>query len=254
MLDKKEESYNNLLDQIIALLEDPELEGSIEEMFRRLLSDYFFNNEIYESKSLEAFVKDLKVPAYLKDLRSLFDIEISELSTFIEGGTINDSLSGSIMLSKVFLKTFYSDHPSSFGQLPDDVKYELVGKIKKRNNIIISAFEKMKIDREADKNRNILTLVALILKNIYRKSGRPFIGKLDKPVEEIIRSIFNGPDDIFKAKQSQMADLGNDSKIKELVKSFFTIRQFKDISEMVELFRDELDRYRKRGMSASISG
>ena len=56
----------------------------------------------------------------------------------------------------------------------------------KRNETILTAFGKMLVDREADKKRKILTLIALILKNIYLKTGSPF-NKLAKPAEDIIR-------------------------------------------------------------------
>ena len=104
-------------------------------------------------------------------------------------------------------------------------------------------------DREADKKRKILTLVALILKNIHLKTGSPF-NKLPKKAEDIIRGIFSHTDEVFSASQKQIADIQDDTKIKQIVKTFFMVKQFKDITEIAAMFKEELDRYRKRTIIA----
>ncbi|MCP4134188.1 MAG: hypothetical protein GY754_24660 [bacterium] len=250
MAKQKGESFNNLIDVCICFEENPELAGHSNEMFKQLLTDYFFKESSRENKRLEMFFDDLSLPPFIEGKSSLFDIDTNELATFVNGQGVNDSLAGTFMLSKAYLKTFFSNHPTSFKQLPDDVKYDLIDQIKDKNENIISAFEKMNLDKEADKKRKIITLLALILKNLQRKSGRP-IRKLEKPAKDIIRSIFNNTDEIFSGSQIQMSDLSDDTHVKELIKSFFIIRQFKEITEMAERFKTELERYRKRGLKAT---
>lgn len=246
----KKESYNNLIDLYISLEENPELTGNSAELFRRILSDYFFENETKESKHFEVYFHDFDLPGFITEKNNLFEIPINELKTYIEGSMVNDSLAGTIMLSPSYLKAFYSEHPPSFSKLPEDVQFELIKKVKKKNDKFIEAFAKMLKDREADKKRKILTLVALIIKNIHLKSGRP-LNKLQKSAEEIISSIFLNTDEIFIASQKQISDLNDDSKIKELIKTFFKVMQFKEISEIAEIYRIELNRYQKRGLKAS---
>ena len=244
---EKGESYYNLLDFIVQLNEYPELQTSASEMFRRLLRDYFFKRESEENKNLEQMMEDFAVPENIASLNSLFDIDIMNFSVYVDGETINDSLAGTIMLSPQYLKVFYPDHPSSFSKLPEDIKYTLVDRIKEKNALIVSAFEKMLEDREADRNRTVLTMVALILKNIHLKSGRPF-NRLEKTAQEIISSLFTTSDEVFIAKERQVSEVGDDSRVKELVKTFFIIRQFKEITEITEMFMEELERYRKRAI------
>ena len=154
------------------------------------------------------------------------------------------------MLSPAYLKAFYSSHPPSFSKLPEDVQFELIEKVKKKNDKLIEAFQKMMKDREADKKRKIITLIALIIRNIHLKSGRP-LNKLQKSAEELISSIFLNTDEVFVASQKQLSDLNDDSKVKELIKSFFKVMQFKEITEIADIYKVELDRYRKRGLKAS---
>ncbi len=123
--------------------------------------------------------------------------------------------------------------------------------IKDKNETIITAFEKMMSDRDADRKRKVLTLIALIIKNIHYRSGIP-LNKLPKNVEEIIRETFLDTDKIFTASQKQMADLLDNTKIKQLVKTFFMVKQFKDITGIAEMFIAELERYRKRTIAARI--
>jgi hypothetical protein len=149
------------------------------------------------------------------------------------------------MLSKEFLKHQYPHHAPSFGKLPEDVRFELIDDIKEKNSLIINAFSKMFKDLETTKERTVITLIALILKNIHRKTGRA-INKLDEPAETIIKNIFPNTDSVFCGDQKQMGQLSDDSNIKDLVKKFFIIKQFAEITELAELFNDELSRFKRR--------
>lgn len=243
----KDESFHNLIDLCIQLDEDTILTGNTTEMFRKLLTDYFFRQETEESKKMENFFRGFPIPEFVKNHPSLIDIDVEELNAYIEGSSLKDSLTGRIYISPDYLKAFYPHHAPSFSKLPPSVQEELLQKVKTRNGLIMEAFEKLKRDRNADKSRTILTLVALIIKNVHLKTGIPF-NRLQTPSEEAIRSIFNDCDDIFRAKQKQMADLSDDKKVKELVKTFFTVRSFQDISRMADLFKGELARFKKRAM------
>ena len=108
----------------------------------------------------------------------------------------------------------------------------------------------MLLDKKTDRNRQIITLIALIIKNVHLKSGRP-LNKLSKPVEEIIRSIYQISDEIFQGTDKQVRNIKDDSKIKQLIKTFFTIKQFKDLNEISDLFKAEMERFIKRSKRAS---
>jgi hypothetical protein len=247
---QKPKTYNNLIDLCINLESDSEFSGKADHMFNHLLSNYFFDFEISTNKNFELFLNNFDPPPFLKNKKSLMDINIDDLAGYVNSDTINNSLSGKIMLSPQYLKAFYSHHTPSYSQLPEDIKFELIDKVKNKNSAIISAFEKMFTDKEADKNRQIITLVALIIKNIHLKSGRP-LTRLSKPVDEIIRSIFQNSDEIFKAADKQIRNLKDDSKIKQIIKAFFPIKQFKELNEISDLFKTELERFIKRAKSAS---
>ena len=246
---KKGESYNNLIDVCLRMVEDPELSGNTKDQFLRLMTDYFFLNEKKENRNLELLLSNIEPPSFIGAAKTILEIPIDELRSYVKGNTTNDSLAGKIMLSQQFLKAFYPHHSPSFNKLPEDVRFELMDAIKEKNETIISAFEKMLMDRDADKKRKVITLVALIIKNIHYRTGAP-LNKLSKTVEEIIRSTFHNTEEIFTASQKQLADLQDDTKIKQTVKSFFMIKQFKDITGMAELFKVELERYRKRTIIA----
>lgn len=242
-----EESYNNLIDVCMALDEDAQIGGNPTEKFRRILADYFFKRETYESKSMDLFFDNFEVPPLIEGKNSLIDVDLEEMKSYINGNSINDSLCGTIMLSSQYLKYYYPHHPPSFTKLPADVKEEVIEKVRAKNQLITNAFEKMNSDRKSDKNRKILTLVALILKNIHIKAGLPF-NKLDVKAEEIIRSIFQECDVIYKGAQKQTADLKDDNKVKALIKRFFPVKKFQDIAEISTMFKNELERYRKRAL------
>ncbi len=245
----KGESYNNLIDVCITMEEDPEGSQAPRDMFRNLLLHYFYRKEVESSRNIEQLIEKLQLPDSLDSMSSIYEIDIDGLRNYIESDMINNSLSGNIMLSQHYLKAFYPHHSPQFSQLHEDAKFEVMDRIKERNECIITAFEKMLLDREADKNRKILHLVALMIKNIYRRTGRP-LNNLSKKAEDIIRSIYNNADERFTATAVQMNDLKDESKIKQLIKEFFKIKQFQDIKELSDHFKKELDRYRKRAVRA----
>ncbi len=250
MAQKKGETFYNLIDYCIHLEEDNTVGGKVPEMFRRLLMDYFFHHEVKESKPLSIFLESWEAPQFMEGVPTIFSLDLEDLRNFVMGDTINDSLSGVIMLSKQYLKAFYPNHTPAFAQLPDDTKTEVVSKIKDRNQLIIDAFEKMTRDKEADKNRTVISLVALILKNIHRRTGRP-INNLEKTAGEVLREQIAVSDEMFVGRQNQMAQLSDDTVVKELIKTFFKIHQFADINEMAQLYRQELERFRKRAIRAA---
>ncbi len=236
---KKNYSYNNLIDYCIELESET---TNVETNIVNILTGYFFKKEIELQKKLEHAFTNLKFPTSITDNPSILKIDLELLRSFVAGSTINDSLCGKIMLSETYLKNFYSNHPPSFSKLPDDVQQELIGIIKDKNEIIMDAFEKITKDIDANNNRKIIKLIALILKNIHRKTNRP-INNLDQTIPELINSIYQHTDEIFDASQKQISELKDDSKIKNLVKSIFIVKQFKEISDIADEYKLELNRY-----------
>ncbi len=242
------ETFNNLIDICIKLEEEGI--SKPDELFSKILQEYFFKKEAEGGKNLEALIAEIEVPGFIKQLNSLLELNPDELETFISGEGTNDSLSGKIMLSSQYLKVFYKNHPPSFGKLPESIQFELFEKIKTRNESIISSFRKIKEDIDADKKRTVLKVVALAVKNVCRRTGRPF-SNVTEPVDQIIRNNYPGSDEVFTATNKQVAVLKDDSRIKSIIKAFFTIRQFKEITEMTEFLKSEIDRYIKRGKKAA---
>jgi hypothetical protein len=246
---KKSESFNNLIDEYLKMVEDPDHSASAGEQFITLLTNYFFSSEKNENRSVELLLGNIQPPPFLDSAKTLLDMDIDNLRSFVQGTSTSDSLAGKIMLSQQYLKAFYPHHAPSFNKLPEDVRFEVMDAIKEKNETIITAFEKMMSDREADRKRKVITLVALIVKNIHQRTGAPF-NKLSKNAEDIIKETFHNTDEVFTANQKQMADLQDDTKIKQMIKSFFMVKQFKDITGIAELFKRELERYRKRTIFA----
>jgi len=209
--EKKAETYFNLIDVCIALEEDNAVAGNAPAMFKKLLTDYFFKREIEESKKMEIFFNNYKNPAFLEGKTSLYSIDLEEFKNFIEGESVSESLCGNIMLSKNYLQSFYTHHVPDFKKLPEDIKFEIFDKVKAKNNCIIGAFQKMSEDKNADKNRKVIALVALILKNIYKKTGQPF-NQLPS-VDETISTTYRNCQEVFNSSQKQVSDLKSDSKI-----------------------------------------
>lgn len=246
---KKDESFNNLIDEYLKMVEEPGHSAGAGEQFINLLMNYFFVNEKNENRSIELLLTNIKPPSFLSSATTLLDMNIDDLRGYVQGSSTSDSLAGKIMLSQPYLKTFYPHHAPSFNKLPEDVRFEVMDAIKQKNETIISAFEKMMSDRDADRKRKVITLVALIIKNIHHRSGAPF-NRMPKNAEDIIRETFHNTDEIFTASQKQMADLQDDTKIKQMIKIFFMVKQFKDITGIAEMFKGELERFRKRTIFA----
>ncbi len=245
----KKESFYNLVDKCIEMESEKSLAGNTQEMFRRLLTDYFFQIESGESKKIENIFKNMEFPDFLKETPSIMDLDIKKLGSFIQGEMIKDSLSGKVFSSSEYLKSFQPHHAPVFGKLPGEVQREILEDIKIRNAIILEAFEKMKADRAADKSRKVITLVALIIKNVHLRTGCP-LNDMGSGAEKLIRDTFLNCDETYNGSQRQQADLIDDKKIKQVIKSFFVVKKFQDISEMADLFRTELERYRKRAVKA----
>jgi len=241
--------FNNLIDVCLQVEDDPAVTGKVKDQFIWIIREYFFQEEKSAGKNIELVINNLPPPQFLSPGTRIFDINLDDLKKYVMGNTFNDSLAGKIMLSQPYLKVFYQNHPPAYTKLPEDVRFELMDVIKQKNAAILSAFEKMHVDRNADKQRKMLTLAAMILKNIHQRTDAPF-NKLQKPAEEIIRSIFLNTDEVFTASQKQVADLSDDTKIRQLIKSFFTIKQFREITAITAMFKEELERFRKRTVSA----
>lgn len=247
---EKQISFNNLLDFCIAIETDSSFTGNGKDFFIRILKEYFFKKETDQNKSFEIFLSDFPVPDFLKDLKSPVDADIEEITNAIEGDSVNNSLSGKIMMSQQYLKAFYPHHTPNFMNMPEDIRSEIIARVREKNSLIITAFEKAHQDKQTDTSRKILTLVALIIKNIQLKTGRP-LNNQEKGVNEIISSIFLNSDEVFTASQQQIADLNDDKKIKDTIKQFFIIKQFKEISDIAALFKEEVNRFIKRTKSSA---
>jgi len=238
-------TYRNLIDLIISY---EEKKVGNEELFQKILMEYFFKKEC-EEKKVFTFVKSFETPEFIKNAESIADIDINEFTMFVEGSDFPESLAGTIMLSKPYLKTFQQNHQPEFSKLPAEVQLQMRDDIRERNTKILKAFTKMHNDREADRSRTILRLVALILKNIQIRTGLPF-SDMKTSAEEAIRDIFRDSDEIFTATKPQIAEMTDDKHIKALVKAFFVIRRNQDMAEISEHYRTEFERYRKRAERA----
>ena len=250
MPDNKTATYNDLLDKVIELSSREDLAGNAGKMFKGLLREYFYKAQTADNKKFDAFLSDFEIPSFLNNTISIFDIDMDQLKNFVNGEMANSSLNGRIMMSAKYLSAFYSKFPPEYNKLPNEVKDEIFEKIKDTNTKFIAAFEKMMADRIADSKRKVITMVALIVKAMHLKTETPF-NKLPKPAEEILKSVFIKTDEVFTAKEVQMRDLGDDTKIKQLIKVFFKIKTFNEITELAKLYREELEKYKKRSQLAS---
>ncbi len=244
MIGSGKATYNNLFDFCLEL-EDENKDISVPDLFNKLIILYFFTNEVSDSKNFELYLGNLPPLSFLENSESIVDIDFDLLTKNINGESVNDSFAGKIMLSSQYLKAFYSNHSPSFGKLPENVKIELLDEIKKKNSSILDAFDKLNRDKDADSNRKIIVLVSLILKNICKKDVIRF-KELNDSIEEIIKKIYPEYDNIFAAEEKQILSLKDDTKIKELIKSLFIIKQFDEIVKISDKFLSELDRYVKR--------
>jgi len=241
--------FPDFIDFYIEQEENSGLGGNGTELFRLALSGYFFREETGESKSFSAFIEKFELPSFLGNYTSLFDLDIEELRAWVDNEVVNGSLCGKLFLSAPYLKSFYPHQPPSFNQLSPDVRAEVMNRIKETNRDIVEAFEKLKADSEADRNRKVLTVVAFIIKNIHKASEFP-LNRLDKKAQDVIRGIFPSSEDVYAANQRQNAELSDEGRVRDLIKAFFAIRKFQDIAEMMEHYRREFERYKKRTLRA----
>lgn len=244
----RQTTFHNLIDYIITLEEDPEFHGRPGEIFRTVIAEYFFKRESSE-KTMKNLFNDLQVPDFAASLDSMLSIDLPRLEEWVNGNSINDSLSGKIMFSKACFKTFYSNFPPEFKKFPGDVQAQMIQEVKDRNQGIIQAFRKMKADHAADRKRTVMHMAALAVSNVHRKTGTP-LTKLEGDAAKIIAGIFPRADEVFKGNPHQMTSLTNDGHVKELIKAFFVVRKFQDIASLAEHFRTEIRRYEKRAIRA----
>lgn len=238
-------TFNNLIDFVVAL----ESRGmKTHEVFRAVLTDYFFKKQSEEKKFL-SFMKGFDFPPFLEVAPSLLDVDMDQFREYVEGTTPIDSLSGKIMLSKQYLRVFHPNYPSEFSKVPPNEQLELADEVKELNSGILAAFAKMAEDREADRSRTMLTLVALIIRNIHLKNG-VMLSQIKGTATEIIRGIFTDADDVYRATQPQNAELGDDLKIKALIKAFCIVRKNSDLADITAMYKEELERFRARTAAA----
>ena len=250
MENEKPDIFNNLIDICIDYEDDPRKSDDTVDIFRYLLREYFFRKEITETKAVQKIVDNVQIPLAISSSSSILKVDLNKLREELTMDAIIDTLCGRIILAEGYLKYFYHNFPPSFEKIPIEEKVEIVEKIKSKNLGILQAFEKINDDMIADKNRKVITLIALIVKNIHLRSGHPLI-KQDKPANEIIASIFREVDQVYVASGRQNANLLDDSNIRELLKSFFPIYQFSDFTELGTQYKNELERFRKRALRAS---
>ena len=62
---KKGESFNNLIDEYLKMVEDPGHPGNVGEQFVNLLINYFFNQEKNENRSVELLLAGIQAPPFL---------------------------------------------------------------------------------------------------------------------------------------------------------------------------------------------
>ena len=239
-----EYSYKNLLDYILELEENPEYIGKIEEQFRTLISDYFFKDEARE-KPIALFLKGVEIPSPILSCGSLLNVTPEQIKALTENDLPGNTIAGQIMMSKQYLKVFYSNHQPEYKKLPPSVQLELLDEIKEKNDAISYAFIKMNEDIEADKKRKIITLTALIISNIHKKTGVPY-NKLTEPANSILNANISNGNNTFTGKPQDLTDLTDDSIIKNLIKTFFVIKQHKDLVTYSDFFKSELKRYQRR--------
>ena len=252
MKDNKLDTFNNLIDICIAYEDNEGKSKNAVEVFRYLLEEYFFSKEIAETKAVEKVINNVEVPLSISSAPSILEVDLDKLREELKAEPFTDTICGKIILSEGYLKYFYFNHPPSFGKMPNEEKIELMEKVKSKNLGILQAFEKIKEDITADKNRKVITLIALIIKNIHLRSGHP-LAKPAKPANEIIASIFREVDQVYVGSGRQNSNLLDDSNIRELLKAFFTIYQFSDLTELGVQYKNELERFRKRALRAFVN-
>jgi hypothetical protein len=193
------------------------------------------------------------MPPEIASLSSLKEINIATLRSIINGESVDKSFAGAIMFSKTYMKNFHPNHPNDFAKVPHEIRLEMRNTAISKNKAIISGFEKMRTDLDADKKRKVITLVALSLKNIQRRTGRP-IKNIDESIGDIIKEHFNNHDEIFTGNTKQMVILKDDSLARDLLKQLFIIKSFPELKTVSDLFQNEIERFRKRAQIAFPAG
>jgi hypothetical protein len=247
MAEERKITFLNLIDRVLVLENGGKVKA--DEVFRKLLSEYFFKTECSEKKVLNV-IKGLELPSFLTASESLLEVDYDQFAGYVKGSYVTDSLSGKVILSKPFLQIFYRDHPPEVAKMPSDVQLEVLSSVKYRNGQILYAFQKMHDDVVADKQRTVTGLIALILKNIRMRTGISY-SELDRPAAGIISDIFKNSNDRFTASQEQTNDISDDKHIKALIKEFCVIRKNSELTEMADLFKKEFERYKVRARFAA---
>lgn len=237
--------FDDFIDYCIDSEENSGLKGNASELFRLALKEYFFKKECEESKGFSNFLDKMEIPSCFNGISTLFDVDIDRMRSEIDAEIAKDSLCGKIFLSPAYLKSFYPHQPPSFNQMAPEIRAEVLNKIKETNREIISAFEKMKSDFEVDRSRKVLQIIAFIIKNIHKKTEYP-LNRLEKRAQDVIEEIFPSSKEIYTASQKQNAELSDEGRVRDLIKTFFAVRKFQEINEILELYKKELERYKKR--------
>lgn len=236
-------TYLNLIDAIIDIEEQPDSRDPAK-AFARLLCDYFFAKETQESKAIAGILCQLPAPDAVTQ-KGLLHLTPGDMLPLVEGPHINETLCARVMLQPAYLKYAYPNHSPSFSKLPPEIKGEFIQAIKNKNQMIIQAFEKLQQDITATKERNMKTLIALILKNIHLKTGIPF-ANITETVSSLIEKNFVLCNEIFIASNKQIYEINDDSIIKKLLKSMFIIKRFEDLTELSHAFKAEAKRFTRR--------
>lgn len=236
-------TYHNLIDAIIDIEEDPESRDPAK-AFSRLLCEYFFAEETSENKAIAGYICQLPVPDIIKE-KGLLKLTPNDIAPLVECENLNETLCARIMLQPAYLKYAYPHHSPTFSKMPPEIKGEVIQSIKERNHMILKAFEKMQQDIQATKERNMKTLIALILKNVHLKTGMPF-AKITEPVGQLIEKNFNFCNEIFIASNKQIHEINDDAKIKNLLKALFIVKRFDELVELAQAFKSEAKRFTRR--------
>jgi hypothetical protein len=239
---ERKTTFLNLIDRVIVLEKGGKARS--DEVFRKIMIEYFFQRECTEKKVL-GLLKSLELPPFFEVKNSLLDLDPEQFTSFIKGKMPNDSFPGMILLSKQYLKSFHPNYPSELSKMPFQEQMEILTEVKEKCARIITAFDKMREDIESDKQRTLLTLVALIFRNIHIRTQIAF-ADLDRSASDIISEIFKGSESVFIASPEQCAELSDDRNIKALTKEFCVIRKNRDLSDIADLFKKEFERYKIR--------
>ena len=243
-------SYNNLLDIIIEKEKQAPYEGNPREMFRYLVINCFYKDQALENRTFQSFLEKFDIPIGFSTAESLVNLDINVIRTILMGDSIDKSFAAQVMFSKTYLKYFQPHHPSDFSKIPNNIKVELRQAVMKKNEAMINGFNKIHTDMRADKKRTMLTLVALCLKNINRRTGRP-LKITEQPVEELIRDHIKGCDKVFTGDSKQLVLLNDMALIRDILKQIFNVKSYTELKKVSDLFVEEVERFRKRAVFAS---